>query len=754
VRSPSVSPGVTAPVAGAPGATRWLDGAWVSWLGALLVIRDALSGLPSIPASLWLTGLLGLLLIHALRVACFRRQIARGMPAPRGVAHAVEQIAAKFGLRRPPETLMVESNFSPMLWCGRRTRLILPLRLWMQLDRAGRNAILCHELAHLKRRDHWVCRFELLVFALYWWHPVAWWVRRRLHEEADLSCDAWVTWLFPAGRKAYAQALLKTKQFISDGTIGVPAGGIRVTTAAARNLTRRLTMVMTQQGKPRLSMTGAFLAISLAILGWASTPARSCPPEEKPKAEAAKKAAPATAELKRMLELGAYRSAAPGGAETFRAFLARAGDPPGDPHRAEAVERLRAQIEALSVELNRLAVELEHVRHAGPHAPPPAGGSIATPAPPMLGAYPPEPVAPPQELPPAPSARVFGPGGAMAPAPRGEGGAGVFAGPRFAQPGQAVAPGGPGAGPWPTDTPAPPGGEGVVPRTYKFSSKGKLEAFTSLMVREDVPILVSPQGDAIQIQATPSQHAVIEAFIRAIDPHGDQAVPRRAPGTGRGRGGASGRAIKADQLRAKREDHETRARALEAQAEELHRQADQLNARVDELHRHADRMTAEAERSGSDERMVDAERAARGFQAEIRAIERQIQRVERQAEKLNAQAERFAETADSIELEIEELMEAEQPDEDGGDESDEEMSAVYTLPEGTVLQLKAAQELLAGTRALELAPSDPLLIERLLNTQPIEGLIRVTPYLESAPTELPPPQPETPAEPATPSPAR
>ena len=56
---------------------------------------------------------------------------------------------------------------------------------------AGRG-ILAHELAHLARGDHWVVRLELLVEAVWWWNPLFWIARRRIHEEAELACDAWV----------------------------------------------------------------------------------------------------------------------------------------------------------------------------------------------------------------------------------------------------------------------------------------------------------------------------------------------------------------------------------------------------------------------------------------------------------------------------------------------------------------------------------------------------------------------------------
>lgn len=272
-----VAPGV--PADPEPRAT--IGERWRAWLAAALVLRELLGSLPAIPAGLWLGGAATVVLWSMLRIWCFRRRLRCGQPAPTRVVREMTLIARRLNLRRLPEVLMVPDRVAPLVWCGWKPRLIIPTRLWAELDRSGRRAILCHELAHLRRRDHWVIWLELLVSALWWWHPVVWWARRRLHEEADMCCDAWVTWLMPRGRRAFAEALLKTKRYIDTEDVNVPAVGIAVTTSGARRLARRLTMVMTQSVGPRHSFTGVAVATVLVLAGWMVTPALSCPPKEK-----------------------------------------------------------------------------------------------------------------------------------------------------------------------------------------------------------------------------------------------------------------------------------------------------------------------------------------------------------------------------------------------------------------------------------------------------------------------------------------
>ena len=139
---------------------------WRAWVSGLAAVRDGLGRLPAVPAEFWLGGVAIVALWYGLHVWLFRRRLRHAEPAPRPVMREVTFIAKRVGLARPPQTWMTDQDLSPLIWCGRRTRLILPTRLWSQLDRRGRRAILTHELAHLRRRDHWVRHAELVVSAM------------------------------------------------------------------------------------------------------------------------------------------------------------------------------------------------------------------------------------------------------------------------------------------------------------------------------------------------------------------------------------------------------------------------------------------------------------------------------------------------------------------------------------------------------------------------------------------------------------
>ncbi len=255
--------------------------AWQAWVPRLQDLRDAAAALPPIPSVLWLAGAGVLGLVALTQAITLRRLITSAEPPSDPVREMVESAARTIGLRRVPDILMVSARVSPMVSCWGRSRLILPRELWDELDQIGREAVVLHELAHLRRRDHWVCYAEIAAAAIFWWHPVVWWVRQRLREEADACCDAWVTALRPRDRRSYAQALLDTRAYLSRPTRAVPGVGLGVNGSGAKRFARRLTMVMKERAKPRLSVCGVALAATLGLIGAASTPLWACPPDEK-----------------------------------------------------------------------------------------------------------------------------------------------------------------------------------------------------------------------------------------------------------------------------------------------------------------------------------------------------------------------------------------------------------------------------------------------------------------------------------------
>jgi hypothetical protein len=146
--------------------------------------------------------------------------------------------------------------------------------------------VLIHELAHLRRRDHWVGWLQVLATCLWWWHPLFWYVRRQLRANAELACDAWVLWALPDGRRAYAEALIEVSERVSRLAAPVPALGMG---GSRRDFERRLTMIMRETVPCRVSRGGL---VALGALALVVLPAWSLAQDKKPEDNAVQKRLP------------------------------------------------------------------------------------------------------------------------------------------------------------------------------------------------------------------------------------------------------------------------------------------------------------------------------------------------------------------------------------------------------------------------------------------------------------------------------
>lgn len=217
--------------------------------------------------ALALLGTFALLALAWVRARRFRRLIRVAAAAPTPLRTRATAMARQVGLRRCPELLLLPARISPMLcMLGGRTLLLLPRDLVAALGDAELDALLTHELAHAKRRDHWVRVLELVAFSLYWWLPTAWWLRRALHVAEERCCDARVLALHPSRPRAYADALLHTLDFLAGSNRAMPP--VACGASAYTHLEKRLTTIMTRsEDRPlsRLTRTG-LLALAVGVL--------------------------------------------------------------------------------------------------------------------------------------------------------------------------------------------------------------------------------------------------------------------------------------------------------------------------------------------------------------------------------------------------------------------------------------------------------------------------------------------------------
>jgi beta-lactamase regulating signal transducer with metallopeptidase domain len=212
-------------------------------------------------AIVWLAGAIVAAGRYARRTMRFSHYARSGKLASPSLTRQVAELSAVLGVRAPDVRILADLP-SPVVWCLFRPVLLWPKGLQDQLSAGGRQAVLVHELAHLRRRDHWVRWLELAAAVIYWWNPLFWLARRQMRFHAELACDAWVTGTLPGTRRDYAEALLEV--CVRSSRAAAPWPAVGVGGEGRRDFQRRLTMIMREQVPCRLA-TGVKLFVVLLL---------------------------------------------------------------------------------------------------------------------------------------------------------------------------------------------------------------------------------------------------------------------------------------------------------------------------------------------------------------------------------------------------------------------------------------------------------------------------------------------------------
>lgn len=156
--------GAMAPEAPAHSWTWWLGVLWLG-LAALMLLR--LSG------GAWLT----------------RRWVLRASPAPEAWLGTLAGLAPRLGLARPVRLAVSRAVTTPVAVGIFRAAILLPPALLTRLPPRELEALLAHELAHIRRHDFLWNLVQMLAEALLFFHPAVWWLGRQIREERELAAD-------------------------------------------------------------------------------------------------------------------------------------------------------------------------------------------------------------------------------------------------------------------------------------------------------------------------------------------------------------------------------------------------------------------------------------------------------------------------------------------------------------------------------------------------------------------------------------
>jgi beta-lactamase regulating signal transducer with metallopeptidase domain len=167
-------------------------------------VRFAASALLS---ALWLGAIikvagLGLSLLRLRRIVARARPIANDQLQP-----VLDLIQRRIMMRHPPRVAESAAISAPVATGIIGNHVLLPEGWAGILNRGELVAVLCHESAHLARRDHRVVILQELLASVFWFHPLVYQFNRVLNRVREELCDNYAITMVE--RFAYCEALLR-----------------------------------------------------------------------------------------------------------------------------------------------------------------------------------------------------------------------------------------------------------------------------------------------------------------------------------------------------------------------------------------------------------------------------------------------------------------------------------------------------------------------------------------------------------------
>ncbi len=116
--------------------------------------------------------------------------------------------------------------------------LLLPEGISGHLSAGQLNAVIAHEMCHIRRRDNLTALLHMVVAAVFWFHPAVWWIKARLLEEREHACDEAV---LESGSDAelYAESILSVCRFYLASSLDCMPG------VTGADLKQRIVRIMT-----------------------------------------------------------------------------------------------------------------------------------------------------------------------------------------------------------------------------------------------------------------------------------------------------------------------------------------------------------------------------------------------------------------------------------------------------------------------------------------------------------------------------
>jgi beta-lactamase regulating signal transducer with metallopeptidase domain len=216
----------------------------------------------------WLVGFLACFAFIARRIWQTHERL-RNTRTPVDVAtrDMLAEISRRLGMTKTPAAYTTKAAEQPFVWGWLSGSIYLPSEFAQIGDAAQRRAILTHEFAHISRRDAAVNLVQLIVQAVFFFHPLVWWANRELRREREKCCDEFVLSSSGASPRQYSEAIVEV---LARAAQGRRSASVLAVGGQFEGVEERIAAILTPNRqfhrRPSWNVKGATFAVACCVL--------------------------------------------------------------------------------------------------------------------------------------------------------------------------------------------------------------------------------------------------------------------------------------------------------------------------------------------------------------------------------------------------------------------------------------------------------------------------------------------------------